>query len=55
MSACSSGFFNPSHVLLAIGLSQDEARSALRVTFGKDNTIQEVDELINALRNIIRN
>lgn len=54
MSACSSGFFNPSHVLLAIGLSTDDAKSSLRVTFGKDNTIEEVNELIESLKNIIK-
>ena len=54
MSACSSGFFNPSHVLLAIGLSEEEAKSALRITFGIENTIEEIDELIIALKEIIR-
>ena len=54
MSACSSGFFNPSHVLLAIGLNQDDAKSSLRVTFGKDNTIEEVNELIENLKLIIK-
>ena len=53
MSACSSGYFNPSHVLLAIGLNKEEAVSALRVTFGKDNTIEEVNELIENLKRII--
>ena len=54
MSACSSGYFNPSHVLLAIGLNKEEAVSALRVTFGKDNTIEEVNELIENLKRIIK-
>ena len=53
MSACSSGYFNPSHVLLAIGLNKDDAASSLRVTFGKDNTIEEVNELIENLKRII--
>ena len=53
MSACSSGYFNPSHVLLSIGLNKEEAVSALRVTFGKDNTIEEVNELIENLKRII--
>ena len=53
MSACSSGNINPSHVLLAIGLNKEEAVSALRVTFGKDNTIEEVNELIENLKRII--
>lgn len=49
-SACSSGFFNPSHVLLAIGVPQNLARSSLRVTFGKENTIEDVDYLIEILK-----
>ena len=54
MSACSSGFFNPSHVLLAIGLGEEEAKSALRITFGIDNSIDEIDELIDSLKEIVR-
>lgn len=54
MSACSSGYFNPSHVLLAIGLSKDDAMSSLRVTFGKDNTIDEINELIENLKLIFK-
>ena len=54
MSACSSGYFNPSHVLLAIGLNKDDAMSSLRVTFGRNNTIDEVNELIENLRMIVK-
>ena len=50
-SACSSGSKEPSHVLTAIGRNEQEAKSALRVTFGEDNTIDDVDFLI---RNIVR-
>lgn len=52
-SACSSGNTEPSHVLTAIGLSPDDAKSALRVTFGDDNNIEDVDFLIYNLEKIV--
>lgn len=45
-AACSSGSIEPSHVLLAAGLSQDEAQEGLRFSFGKDST--EADALTAA-------
>lgn len=48
-SACSSGSSNPSHVLLAIGLQDSMAKGTLRVTFGKENTIEDVDYLVDNL------
>lgn len=45
-SACSSKDPNPSHVLMALGLKQEEIEGALRVTFGEYNTIEEIDYLI---------
>ena len=48
-SACSSGSSKPSHVLTAIGLSDEMAQSALRVTFGEDNTREDVDYLVENL------
>lgn len=52
-SACSSGFLNPSHVLLAIGVPKNIARSSLRITFGKENTIEDVDFLVDNLIRIV--
>ena len=52
-SACSAGLLNPSHVLLSIGLSNNLARSALRVTFGKNNTLEETKFLIENLIEIV--
>lgn len=49
-SACSSGKREPSHVLLAMGASQEEARSSLRLSFGPGNTIEDVQALIEALQ-----
>ena len=48
-SACTSGSTAPSHVLVAIGLDGDIAQSSLRVTFGEENTKEDVDFLVNAL------
>ena len=52
-SACSSGNDNPSHVLLAIGVPRDKAKGSLRVTFGKENTKEDVDFLVEALVEIV--
>ncbi len=45
-AACSSGAVGPSHVLLAIGLSPDEARSSLRFSLGRNTTAEEIDQAI---------
>ena len=56
-SACSSASLEPSHVLLAIGLSAELAQGSVRVTLGRDNAEEDVDyflsvlpELVNRLR-----
>lgn len=48
-SACSSGAVEPSHVLLAIGLSPQDARSSVRFSLGRSNTAEQVDALVNSL------
>ena len=48
-AACSSGAVEPSHVLTAIGLSKEQARSSLRFSLGRSNTVQQVDALIDAV------
>lgn len=52
-SACTSGSLDPSHVLLAIGLSHEIAHGSLRVTFGEDNTKEDVDFLIVTLMEVV--
>lgn len=48
-SACSSGSVEPSHVLLGMGRSREEARSSVRFSFGRYNTAEEVHVLIEAV------
>lgn len=52
-SACTSGSSTPSHVLVAIGLDEELAGSSLRVTFGIDNTKDDVDYLVESLVEIV--
>ncbi|MDD3613557.1 MAG: cysteine desulfurase NifS [Caldicoprobacterales bacterium] len=52
-SACTSGSLDPSHVLLAIGLSHEIAHGSLRLTLGDDNTDQEIDYVIEVLPEIV--
>lgn len=48
-AACSSGVTEPSHVLIAIGLTREQARSSLRFSLGRSNTVEQVDALIEAV------
>lgn len=52
-SACTSGSLDPSHVLLAIGLAHEIAHGSLRITFGEENTDQDVDYLMEVLPMIV--
>ena len=53
-SACNSGSTKPSHVLTAIGLSEKKAKGALRITFGEENTKEDVDYLVESIEQAIR-
>lgn len=53
-SACTSGSLEPSHVLTAMGLKEEDTGSALRITIGKNNTKEEVDYLIENLNTIVK-
>jgi cysteine desulfurase len=48
-AACSSGVTEPSHVLRAIGLTREQARSSIRVSLGRSNDEAQVDALVGAL------
>jgi cysteine desulfurase len=52
-SACSTGAVEPSHVLTAMGVPRELGVAALRFSFGKDNTVEDVDTLIGALPKIV--
>ena len=52
-SACQAGVPEASHVLLATGLSEQDARGALRVTLGPDTTFAEIDALVAALPGVV--
>ncbi len=52
-SACTSGSREPSHVLSAIGLNSEEARGSLRFTLSAENTKEELDETVEALKDIL--
>ncbi|MFZ3102779.1 MAG: aminotransferase class V-fold PLP-dependent enzyme, partial [Desulfitobacteriaceae bacterium] len=52
-SACTSGSLDPSHVLLAMGLSHEIAHGSLRFTFGRQNTDEDVDYVLEHLPKIV--
>lgn len=52
-SACASAVIEPSHVLKAMGLNDDEAFSSLRLSLGKYNKIEDIDNVLSKLKNLI--
>jgi cysteine desulfurase len=48
-SACSSGAIEPSHVLTAMGLSRDQAKSSIRFSLGKQNTAEDIDFALSVI------
>lgn len=52
-SACTSGAFEPSHVLTALGLDAEAASAAMRFSVGKGTTAEDVDETIDACRRVL--
>ena len=53
-SACSAGSAAPSHVLVALGLVEETGRSAIRISFGRDNSIADVDAVLDALGGLLK-
>ena len=51
-SACASGSLDPSHVLLAMGLSLEEAMGSLRLTAGYGTTPADVERMFHVLRSL---
>ena len=52
-SACSSGSREPSHVLIAMGLSPEQAQSTVRFSFATDNTREQVDYVVDTLKSCV--
>jgi cysteine desulfurase len=52
-SACASGAVEPSHVLLAMGLSRDDANSSLRFSLGRGNSPEQVERVLEVLVRIV--
>ena len=52
-SACTSGSLDPSHVLLAIGRVHDVAHGSLRLTLGRENTPEDVEYIITAVKDVV--
>ena len=52
-SACTSGSLDPSHVLLAIGVSHEHANGSLRLSLSDENTMEEADYVVDSLVEIV--
>ena len=52
-SACTAGSIDPSHVLIATGLSPEEARESVRLTLSDETTMEEIDQTVEALKQIV--
>lgn len=52
-SACTSGSLDPSHVLLAMGLTHEVAHGSLRLTLGRENTEADIDYMLEVLPEIV--
>ena len=53
-SACASGSLDPSHVLLAIGIPIEHAHGSIRISLGRDNTMEDVEYIIHKLPGIVQ-
>jgi cysteine desulfurase len=54
-SACSASSEEPSHVLQAIGLNEEQAQSTLRFSFGKSTTQEEIETVMSTLSGLLIN
>ena len=54
-SACRAGTPEPSHTLLAMGLSEEDAHCSIRISLGYENTIEEIDRAVEAIEGIVHN
>lgn len=54
-SACTSALIQPSHVLLAMGMTEKEAYSCIRFSFGKDNELEEIYAVLDKINTSVEN
>ena len=52
-SACTSGSLDPSHVLLAIGLKHEIAHGSLRLSYGTDSRMEDIDYVVETLKKVV--
>ena len=52
-SACSSGSLEPSHMLLAMGIPHELAHGSLRLSLGRDNTMEDADYFLEVMEPIV--
>ncbi len=52
-SACASGSLDPSHVLLALGLSPERAHGSIRISLGRENTMEDIEYMLDRLPKVI--
>lgn len=48
-SACNTGKDTPSHVLIALGLTEQQAKSSIRISYGRYNTVDEAEKIVAAV------
>lgn len=53
-SACTSGSLDPSHVLLAIGLPHEIAHGSLRLSFGIDSKMEDIDYIVETIKKVVK-
>lgn len=51
-SACNSGKDTPSHVLLALGLTEQQAKSSIRISYGRYNSVEEAEKIVAAVSSV---
>jgi cysteine desulfurase len=52
-SACSAGVHRPSHVLMSLGLTEDETTSSLRFSIGDSNTEGDIEKLSSVISSVV--
>jgi len=54
-SACRAGTPEPSHALMAMGLSEEDAHCSIRISLGYENTLEEIDRAVESISEIVNN